>query len=310
MLLLLTGELIIYKSEKFLTDKNSQNSIHESYIDIKVSLRLLKENWEAFLKTEVFALTAFISFIFLLMILILLNNLRPLPPPYFPRTHQYNVFDIRIVFIILVFAILIYYAFISSTYGLSHDIILSGDQFTTFDKSFTYFRKHFFYYTLLSLIILWIPMAFELDFHVRNFFEFVPDIRTSPIALILDAFSLYLVQYGFFVLLNLTLPSITSKGKLLTAFKENFNILLKNPKRILFSWGIFFIIFSLPSFLIMLLAIISIRFFLASVFLPPVFFIFGLIIVIFSISSVIIGYPIMSLIATRIYATTKQSYER
>ena len=285
-----------------MNNKKSQNSFHESYIDIKVSLSLLKENWQAFIKTEGFALIGLVCFILISSVLLLLNNF--FIHPDFPRPRPFRVANDRLPLYIIIGAVLVFYAFISSTYGLSHDIILSGDQFTEFEQSFTYFKRHFFYYILLSVLILWIPIAFELDFHFHNFFEVLPSIRTNEAELILDAFSIYLVQYLLFVLLNLTLPSITARGKLISAFKENFSILIKNPKRIIASWGIFFIIFSLPSYIFLIIS-----FMLVTFFLPTIFFnhLMGIILFILILSSVILGYPIMSLIATRIYATTNEN---
>lgn len=196
---------------------------------------------------------------------------------------------------------MIFYAFISSTYGLSHDIILSGDQFTEFENSFTYFKRHFFSYIFFSLLIFWIPIAIELDFHFRNFLEIIPNLQSESNELLIDAFSLYLVQYLFFVLLNLTLPSLTDQGKVLRALNENFSILLRNPIRILTSWLIFFVLFSLPSYIVLIICI-----FIIKVLLGPLFQIMGIIIVAILLSSIILGYPIMSLIATRIYATTRK----
>lgn len=276
----------------------SQNSFYESYIDIKVSLTLLKENWQAFVKTEMFALVAFATFILLATLLFLLTGF--FLHPEFSRPRPFRPFAGRLPFYIVIGSVLVFYAFISSTYGLSHDIIMSGDQFTEFEKAFTYFKRHFFSYILLSVLILWIPIAFELDFHFHNFFEVVPNLQQNELELLLDAFSIYLFQYLLFILLNLTLPIITDEGNLSKAFKENFSILFKNPKRIIASWGIFFVIFSLPSFIFLVIATMLLRF-----FLQTLFFIMGLILFILVLSSVILGYPIMSLIATRIYATTK-----
>ncbi len=280
-----------------MATERSRNSFHESYLDIKVSLSLLKANWQAFAKTEIFALGAFVGFIFLTFMFLFINGIFIHPGFIRPRPFRIGA---RIPFYILVASILVFYAFISSTYGLSHDIILSGDQFTEFEKSFTYFKRHFFSYVFLSIIILWIPIAFELEFHFHNFFEVIPGLRTNELELLLDAFTIYLFQYLLFVLFNLTLPSITSKGNLILAFKENFNILIRFPKRMIASWGIFFIIFSLPSYIFLILVILVVR------FIFPSFVILGLIILIIVLSSVILGYPIMSLIATRIYATTKE----
>ena len=285
-----------------MANEKSRSQIYESYIDIKVSLSLLKQNWEAYLKTEIFAFIALITFIVVISILFLLNIFFLPPDPHrFPTP---NIFESRLPFTFVILLILVFYAFISSTYGLSHDIIISGDQFTEFDKSFTYFKRHFISYILLSVLILWIPITLELDFHFRNLLESNPlhEISEHEFEFIFNALSIYLLQYLFFILLNLTLPSVTSKGKILLAFKENFLILLKNPIRIVFSWGIFFVLFSLPSLFVLIL-LISL---LGSSSAP----IAGMLILILSLSGIILGYPIMSLIATRIYATTKETYEK
>lgn len=281
--------------------KINKSDFHESITDIKLSFLLLKKNWKEFIKTEIFALVAFVLFIFIITISIIILDIsgpRPKPRLFGPR------FQIRNQFLLILFGLLVFYAFISSQFGLAHDIIVSGDMFTEFNNSFFYFRKHFIKYVLLSILILWLPLALIFEFSFRYFIEFstlnLINIGKFQINLLFDLILVYLIQYIFFVVFNLSLASVTEQGSLLKGLKDNFVLLKAHPKRIFFSWTFFFLIFSLPSFVFIILSILIFR-----TLFTGLYILLGIFFALILISSVILGYPLMSLIATRIYTTTK-----
>ena len=146
-------------------------------------------------------------------------------------------------------------------------------------------------------------MVFILELSFRYFIEFTSLnlFRFGGIQqnLFFDLLTVYSVQFIFFVLFNITLASISAHGSFSTSLKDNFKVLFKYPIRIIASWTIYFLIFSLPSIIIVLASFILVT----SVF-PNLLGFFGIFFSLLLLSSVILGYPLMSLIATRIYSTT------
>jgi hypothetical protein len=116
-------------------------------------------------------------------------------------------------------------------YGFAHDIMTTGDYCTEGKRIFFYYKKYWFSYLLLSILINTPKIIWEI-------------IRIHEMA---DLFLIrFLIDFVFFIMFIEIFPIITSGHSLRTSFKENFKILLKNPLRIMLTWLIFFIIFENP----------------------------------------------------------------
>jgi hypothetical protein len=135
----------------------------------------------------------------------------------------------------------------------------------------------------MSINIL-IPISYR--FHI---FEQL----NSEFLAFLIVFVLWIVFFFWFIIFISTLPSITFQGKFKHAFIESFRMVKSNFKRMIFTWGIFFLIFVFPGFLIMLVT--SVYFSWVTISLN----IFYILVISF------IGFPLMSLIATGLYKNVK-----
>ena len=301
-----------------MTKERSQNSFYESFNDIKVSLKLFRDNWEPFVQSQLLAvlvLLVIFMFLALLMITRTVFMVSSFKPPGSPREFGFRVplnFSPapRVPFIIsllpsfslylTISIMIIFYTFISTSFGLAHDIIVSGDQFTEFENSFDYFKKNFFNYGFISLIILLSPILL-ITFFSRTLLipAFIPIFRSSEQISHISYSTLFFLQYILFIIFSLSLVNISSKKSLKDSIKVNFQLLLKYPKRILTTWIICFIILIIPLLIMSFLSIIVSRFdFL------QFYWIIGVLLLVLNVSIISLCYPFMSLVSTRIYVTT------
>lgn len=280
-----------------MRSRNSSKLFTETKKDFKNSWHLFKENYKAFLSTEFFAFLSFISIGIIMFSLISL--IYYLVPSLSLEDFWFNFpqnFSISLIFrfITIFVALIILFAFLNCQNGLAYDIMSSGEMFAEFKSSFTYFRRYWWQYFVLTILILmgWFWGMIIFDFDHNN--------MGSSQTISLDAFQIgrliisFLLCFIWFVTFINTLPSITAQGRLKQSFIENFRILRKNAKRLFTTWGIFFLIFIVPPFMVSFITII----FLPSLISPfLILFLLGL----FVSFLAIIGFPMLSLIATGIY---------
>ncbi|MHA1668653.1 MAG: hypothetical protein ACTSUR_08350 [Candidatus Heimdallarchaeaceae archaeon] len=281
--------------------KNSTKDISETRNDLKVSWQLFKANYKSFIATEIFALVAFILinlliFGVIVIVFVLSPNLS-LSDLLIRRAHEPRA-AARVWIIFPVISYLLMSGFLYCQFGLSYDIFSSGDMFTAFSKSFTYFKKHWWKYILLTF--------------VTGFSFFVPDsalrlenertrFLSSDTLIILFEVLRYVVFFIVLTIFSSTLPSVTSQGKLKNSFIESFRILKKDWKRLFKTWSWYFLIFIFPAFLM------TITLSIVFVFQPSTYWIkvIRILIIILTFYKIFIGFPMFSLIATRIYNTVK-----
>lgn len=303
--------------------ESNQTAFKQSYNDIKVSLILLKDNWRAYGKTELLSLAILVALLILPVILFLTNGPLIVRAKFLPAHHEVELrmplnvvptpnvpFYVSVIPTLVFFAVigifLFFYSYLSSSAGLSTDIILSGDQFTEFKNSFSYFKKNAFNYLLLSFVILWIPIVIVSKYFFSPFIQPFGEFSTFALDIFMSTFPTYLLQYALFVLLSIVFVGVTLHGSLEQSFRDNFWIIQHHPKRMFFTWLSFLLFFSLPLYVISFSGI-----FLLSMFFFPFLMLNNLLFVIIDFSSLLLAYPIMFLIATRIYATcfgTKANY--
>ncbi|MHA1126903.1 MAG: hypothetical protein ACTSO7_14945, partial [Candidatus Heimdallarchaeota archaeon] len=258
--------------------------------------QLLKANYKAFLATELFAFLSAILIIALLNgIIILIYVLSPslsledfrnriLEDPEI----QFSI--IGTIFLALIHALLV--GFLYCQYGLSYDIMSSGDLFSEFRRAFSYFRKYWWQYILLSFLSgfsLFLPIG-------RAIFN-----RPHPIENIFFDIGLITLRYLLLFLLIIfsssILPSLTAQGRLKNSFIEANRLLKKAPKRIIKTWSRFYLLFLIPLMLLNITTY-SLHTLLGRnpwVIVINVMFLVGYLVYLF------IAIPWSTLIATRIY---------
>ncbi|MHA2226222.1 MAG: hypothetical protein ACXAC8_13520 [Candidatus Hodarchaeales archaeon] len=265
---------------------------NESFKDLKLSWNLFIDNYQAFIKTEIFAFSAFFATI--------LSGLAFLTSAIiiFPGSLTFESILLLIVFLVILGFNFLFYGFLSCQYGLSYDIMSSGDLFTEFRRLFNYFKRFWWQYSLITFLI-YLPTLFSpVNTLLSN------TIRIQGIESVigpLNPFKIliyFFFEFLWFVVFIELYPSVTSRESLRTSIFENFTILKGNIGRLFTSIGLYYFFFKVP---IIILYIISI----SSPWnqFTPLIEIINIINSIFVLISSLLGPPIVSLIATRIYVS-------
>jgi len=265
------------------TEKKGIIMFSETKLDFKISWRLYLENFRVFIGME------------LLLLLVILVSAIPLTfiSFYLFGESLLTFLLILIYFLVAIFAIP---AFLCSQYGLSYNILSSGNMYAEFQSIFSYFKKYWWQY----ICLVFVQNFFDLSMNVLEIEtgdEFGMNLAlSSPIH-----FLIFIITKLWFILFALTFPSLTAQGSLKGSFIENFRILKKDYKHILTTMVLFTMIFEIPLyFLEILVRALSVS------FLNEIPFVSGLIMVfLFVIITVLIEFPIMTLILTRVYNTVE-----
>jgi hypothetical protein len=174
-------------------------------------------------------------------------------------------------------------AFIGSLYGMSNEIISSGDYYTELKSSFTYFRKYWWQYFLIALCLI-IGFLISITLSV-----FVSQL-TPAFPIITFLVTLYSLHFLFLILTFLFPVALTSTGSLKKALNQTFNLLKNNIRVYLPVFVIFFIIsISIEIAFDILIVYYNTSVILLFIILP------------FSCISFFIVFPYMILVSTAIY---------
>ena len=269
--------------------------------DIIISWELLRENWRAFVSTEIFSIIAFICiFVGLESILIAIEKIFVLDSvPYI---------KISMTFISVFIGILVLYIFLACQYGLAYDIISSGDMFAEFKGAFTYFKRYWWRYALLTFLTQWLQGVFQPPILILRLFGISLDkFQTGILSPIIGLLIVSLFFYFFwFVLFINTLPSITFQKSLVQSFIENIKIIRRIPQRIVMKWEFVFFIFIVPEYLINIITIIIFN----SIVNTYWKFVPAILLILTYIFDLFIGTPMIALIATRIYNSIELENEK
>ncbi|MCK5601870.1 hypothetical protein KAR91_08380, partial [Candidatus Pacearchaeota archaeon] len=197
--------------------------------DFKNSWKMLKENYKAFIFTEIFAFFAFLMFIFatfliVLLIITLLPNVT-LDELGVLISEKYQISMSFRLYFVLAF-ITIFMGFINSQFGLANDIMNSGEMFAEFKGSFLYFKKNWWQYFILTIVV------YGFAGFLHGPIPFSPHRDVLPSKLFdLNGFLFILLQilrillyFGWFVLTIHAFASVTSQNKLKLSLKETFFI--------------------------------------------------------------------------------------
>ncbi len=297
-----------------MSSSNSYQSFSETKLDFKLSWKLLKENWKAFFSTILFA-----GFFLILLIVILFIIAHFIPNFFIPNIIQdFTNLLTRLIyflsfFIIILLVIFIFFAFLSCQYGLAYDIMSSGDMFAEFKGSFTYFRRHWWQYSILMILISWgifIPGRDPMPPPNRPFpnLLFYVFVENDISSITRDIIGIIIYFILFLIFIN-TIPSVTARGhgkgngklagfkNFKNSFNESFRIFRNYPKRLITTWGIFFLIFFIP----LITGITISRLMFQPFVVSPLLQILRLSNTILWFIFIFIGTPMMSLLATRIY---------
>ena len=267
--------------------------------DFYISWKMLKDNYKAFLATEIFAFLTYISAVILSLIVIVIIYLI-IPSENFEGIRILIIrgkisTNILSVFVMVTSSTLLT-GLLYCQYGLAYDIMSSGDMFTRFVSSFHYFKRFWWQYLLLAL-------ANSVNLLIFVFSEII-DIANPGYKILADT-GIMLAQYGimflFLLIFNCILPSLTAQGKLKNSFVEVYRILKKNFKRLVKTWLVYFVVFILPIAVTSLIVLELEYFYWEQTWGKIIVALLFCLRLLFSFIFFFIGFPIKSLIATRIY---------
>ncbi|MHA1199117.1 MAG: hypothetical protein ACTSQF_07190 [Candidatus Heimdallarchaeaceae archaeon] len=277
--------------------ETKSTKVSETKTDFKISWQFLKANYKSFLATELFAILAFIVVISIMMgILVLIFVLSPgltLSDLVFDSARDLDI-TIRVWFILQILAYLAMVGFLYCQFGLAYDIFTSGDMFTEFKKAFSYFKEHWWKYILLTFVTGFSFFIPDNIMHGRT--ETNPWLTSDAMVIIFEAMR-FLLFFIILVIFSNTMPSVTAQGNLRNSFKESFRIVKKEWKRLAKTWGIYFLLFIAPSFVLSVVLQLTYPVITGTAWITVI----RVIAVILQIYKLFIGFPMLALIATRIY---------
>jgi hypothetical protein len=213
------------------------------------STKLLKQNAKAFIGTELFAAVAF--FMSLGIILLTLYFLT-----FFSSDFSLSGFQNRFRFfngsrlIITILIVIIVGAYMNCQNGLAWEIMSSGDMFTQVKSSFTYFKKYWWQYAIISILLFIFqfrePFAISMfgpePIHVppptsdQNLGAGIfmgPSVTFELLTSILG----FILEFFWLIFIVQTLPSITAQSNFRNAFRESRRMMKANFLRLFTTWG-------------------------------------------------------------------------
>jgi len=266
--------------------------LNESITDIKIAFKVYLENRKAYILTFLIFFIGIFVLVFtgmFLMLFVILGN-------FFQLDAIIRMILAPFILLILISTFFMLLSYVRTIFGLSNDIMTSGELFTEFKRSITYFKKFWLYFTLLSLpyvLLIVIEQIFSL-FALLNMINTGEGDRTFFVWIKLFV---YLLDLTLYVTLIELFPSFIEVKNVKKSIKENFTIVRQNYKRLIYSISFYYLIFRGPMLFIditRMLLTTNLETFLG----------FNIIFIFFTGLSGSVGLPILSLISTRIYNTT------
>lgn len=283
--------------------KAKLNSWEQSKEDFRTAWQLLRENFRAFISSELFALLIFIVYcvLFLAILVFLLLPGSLVFGDILPGSSNMNPGELLkigqlvnfISSIFIAIGIAIFYGVMGSQYGLAYDIMSSGNLFAEFKGSFTYYRRFWWQYPIIMFLI----SGFVSLPSIQSQNAIIDDINDMGMwpSLILIVISIITGLILWSTIWTLTLPALTARGTLKQAFKENFELVRHYYIRIFRTIGLFSFIMYFGMMLIGFVIIVLLYIGRAQMLIPALLLLSGAVIVYFAL------YPMIPLMATRIY---------
>ena len=139
------------------TSNKSKSLCSSTRMDFSQSWQAFRANYKAFLFTELFAGMAFllttmfvwgtISLIYVLSPGLSVSELYANISEGFRISRMYRSLT-------LILGSWVFFGFLNCQFGLAYDIMSSGDQFAEFKSSFSYFKKFWWQYPVLTFLLL------------------------------------------------------------------------------------------------------------------------------------------------------------
>ena len=267
---------------------------YEALVDLKLSLSLYKTNFKAFLSVQLISVIVFLIF---------------QPQPWdivviFVNDSQPNDFAWLLILdsIRFLIGLIVLSVFFGCSFGLSYDIMSSGNLFTKFMGLFHYFRRYWWQYIILFFLLSFGPLVYG---RIISSILWHPVLEPETLPYNVFSFAMINITQCIFNLFWMSLfiqmyPSLTARGGIKQAFSENFYLLRRNWKRIFISLLFFFLIFIVPWIIVDI-----IEYFIFLLLIPSFSIFWQLWIYVHYFAQTTFYFfleiPILALISTRIY---------
>ncbi len=270
-----------------MTPTKNSNTFLETKRDFRNAWLLLRENFKAFLSTQIFALLAFIlGIIFLVIIIIFILILNPSFSFEIIEDHHEKGPNIFVIFVGLLL-LWVFYGFLSCQHGLANDIVSSGEMYAEFRGSFKYYKKYWWQYPILTLLTQGPNLVWPVSYRNAFLEETILPIYLYVLLMII----LLVFTFIMFIFFIHTFPSLTYQGNLKNSFIESTRIFRVNKKRVIITWGLFFLIFVIPG---MIISFTLMYYYDVYNWILPIWIIYMLFVAIFQ-------FPMMTLLASGLY---------
>ena len=212
----------------------SQSHTHEALVDLRLSWNLYKANFRVFLGAQLINILIFLFLYY--------------PWEFWLRYNLHLDLDYNLTFLSIrsLIGLILILIFFGCSFGLSYDIMSGGDQFIELRGFFHYFRRYWWQYILLSVLLISGKLIYNIIV--------VLIVGNDPIEDVLYwtyIYDIIIITEKFFLFVWVTVfiqifPSLTAQKGIKHAVRENFHLLRFNSRRIFASLFLFFIIFDFP----------------------------------------------------------------
>ncbi|MFX1508346.1 MAG: hypothetical protein ACFFDC_19870 [Promethearchaeota archaeon] len=265
---------------------------NESITDIKIAFKVYSEYKKTYISTFIIFLTGIIVLVFtgffIARFVILENYFQ------FEKIVRLILLLLTPLILLVVFFLLLSYA--RTTFGLTNDIMTSGELFTEFKRTITYFKKFWLYFAVLTLPYVLIIVGDQM-FTIFYLFGLIHSQENNRISIVIIKVLVYCFDLILYIALIEIFPSIIVVRNLKQCIIENFSVVRQNLKRLILSVGGYYLLFRVPMIIVDIARLLIVT-------SEETFLLFNMIFLIFTFINALVGLPILSLISTRIYNTT------
>jgi hypothetical protein len=219
--------------------KSSTNNINTDSYNFKSIGKIayigFKDYWRLFIGALLFS---FLSFIVAVVITIMIfmgimNSFHVTLSDLIPMT-SFNT----LIYLTMFFpSIIILYSCLGSLYGISREIIISGDYYANVKSVIFYFRKYWWQYTIATIFIKGVSICLSLFFTIF--------IMTNWQSLWYLNIIIIGMNFVWETLFNLIMPSVSAGNSIKKSFHECLQLIHGNYRNIIKTYGFYYLLLQL-----------------------------------------------------------------
>lgn len=204
--------------------------------DVRVAWDIYKQNWKTFVGFNiVIIISSFLILVTTITLVILWGMMISQFTQFLPPAEFFFILGLISTFPNIIVVMILS----GCIYGLSYDLVSSGDEYTEIKNAWDYFKRYWWQYLILGTvqgIVSFVAMGISFYIEIINYepSEMYEYTYSFPDGGIGAATLLFLSSYAVSYLFSYLMPSVTATGSFKGSFKENFLIMRKEWKRTLY----------------------------------------------------------------------------